>query len=440
MSIQISSYQALQKLDLDRNRQITAAELKSVDRNNNGRISKAEAQQAGFDSQDLAEINQRYRGKINTPNAVVFSRQDMRRFAFAAPLTSAFESIDRNGNNKLSSGELGKAIGNPAFTGTTAAAVTAAYKNYDALATLDDSGFLPAVSLGRLSISAWDEGGVSREDIKAFVTAPNGTDAVGDIQSRFSMTTWSAQAVNTTLFPKGIESIRPDNMEQGELGDCYFLAAVGSLAATERGKQMIMNMIKELPNGQYEVTFPGDKPLVIHAPTESERSMYTNVGQDGFWLSVLEKAYAAKRNGFPIPRSNPYDAIGGGGLLHQGIGAITGEWTDTDIVPVTPDYVLRHKLTRATQNQWAMSAGIMKNINPWSDQRTENGLPMAHAYSILKFNPETDMITIRNPWGSTEVVDENGRTRDGRNDGTFEMSVAEFKKTFHMVTFEEPLT
>ena len=94
----------------------------------------------------------------------------------------------------------------------------------------------------------------------------------------------------------------------------------------------------------------------------------------------------------------------------------------------------------STQKQYAMSAGIMKHINPFSDQMTSNGLPMAHAYSVLEFDATTDMLTIRNPWGSTELVDENGRVRDGRNDGTFQMSLSEFKSTFHMVTFEEPLT
>ena len=87
-------------------------------------------------------------------------------------------------------------------------------------------------------------------------------------------------------------------------------------------------------------------------------------------------------------------------------------------------------------SQRVVTAGINKSLNPWNEGRTANGLPMAHAYSVLDYNAKTDEITIRNPWGHTEVNNASGSTRDGKNDGTFKMPLSEFKATYSMITYQ----
>lgn len=224
------------------------------------------------------------------------------------------------------------------------------------------------------------------------------------------------------------------------IGDCYFLAAVAALANTPAGKRQIQNMIQDHGDGRYTVTFPGKSPVTIHAPTDMELALYSHAGPDGLWLSVLEKAYAEMSNRdalLPLlRRSNPYDKIGNGAFLSAGVAAVSGQSTDTDVLLLTSLDTLRTKLKSALAQQRVVTAGINKSLNPWSEGLTSNGLPMAHAYSVLAYDPKTDEITIRNPWGHTEVTKPDGSVRDGKNDGTFTMTLAEFKATFSMITYQ----
>lgn len=449
MPLQLQTLRALQTLDLDRNRGLSAQELKAVDSNSDGKISADEGKKVGFDSKDLLFLNKRLQeGLLPKASAVIFSQNEMRAHGIASELNSRFAELDRDSNGLISSAESAKAIGNPAFKGETAASVTTLYKLVsDFQGFSDDTNVLPKLPqhawLDKFPLQNYDERGLSRKDLDAFVEtarkSPNDA-RVSEVFGRFSMSSYPAAGMKRELFPKGIESIRPDHIEQGEIGDCYFLAAVASQANTAQGKKQIMNMIKDNGNGTYTVNFPGKQPITFHAPTEMELSLYSNAGQDGMWLSVLEKAYAEVTNRdtlIPLmQRSNPYDKIGNGALLGTGVKAVSGTSTDTDVLLITSLESLRSKLTTAVASQRVVTAGINKSLNPWNEGRTANGLPMAHAYSVLDYNAKTDEITIRNPWGHTEVNNASGSTRDGKNDGTFKMPLSEFKATYSMITYQ----
>lgn len=443
MTLSISTFQALQKLDTNRNG-LSLDELRKVDKDGNGSLSAEEAKSAGFAEADRALLNRRMTGK--TPaSAFVFTSQEMNALKVLAPLHSNFASLDTDGNQLISSAELGKALGNPRFKGEEAAAITAAYKHLADFKSLsDDTGWLPKLPanqwLDKIPLHTYDERGISRQDMEAFLdAAKNNNSAISEAMGRFSMSIYAPAAVNPEIFPKGLESIRPNNITQGEIGDCYFLAAVASLANTSAGKKQIQNMIKDLGNGQVQVTFPGKQPVKIYKPTDSELSLYSNAGSDGMWLSILEKAYAHTRNeqgwtSWIYQNANPYDKIGSGGQLATGIGGVTGKWADTDILLLTSLSSLRLKLQQAVVKKQVITAGTSPQL-PWTGETTKNGLPLSHAYSVLDFDPKTDMVTVRNPWGQTEVSDGHG-PRDGVNDGTFKMPLAEFKSSFNMICYE----
>lgn len=153
------------------------------------------------------------------------------------------------------------------------------------------------------------------------------------------------------------------------------------------------------------------------------------------WVPILEKAYAKLKNDNPLllSKSNPYDAIGSGGLLATGVGLVTGKSTDTDILMLSSMNSLRQKLIAHTQRHSVITCGT-NGAMPWSKKETDNGLPKGHAYSVLGYDAKTDMITVRNPWGNTEVSDGHG-PRDGVDDGVFQMPLSEFKSTFDMICF-----
>src|SRR5262249_43654367 len=60
----------------------------------------------------------------------------------------------------------------------------------------------------------------------------------------------------------------------------------------------------------------------------------------------------------------------------------------------------------------------------------ENKLIRGHAYSIIGLDADTSMVWIRNPWGSDEPTDANGKARDGNDDGTFELALSDLNKNF----------
>lgn len=439
MTMTVSTFRALQKLDSNRNG-VTADELRSTDTNRDGSLSAAEAKAAGFAEADRALLNRRMAGKL-PGSAFVFNSDEMRSLKAIAPLHTHFAALDANGDQLLSKSELGKALGNPSFKGEESAALTAAYKHIsDFKALSEDTKWLPKLPdnqyLNKIPLHTYDERGISRQDLERFLElSGQGDSRVTEAMGRFTMASYPP-AIHPETFPKGIDSIRPDNITQGEIGDCYFLAAVASLANTPQGKRQIQNMIKELGDGRVTVTFPGKQPITLHKPTQSELSLYSNSGSDGMWLSILEKAYAHQRNdsAWFIKRSNPYDKIGNGAMLGTGVGAVSGKWADTDVLLLTSTSALRLKLQQATAQHQVITAGINKSLNPMGDGRTDNGLPEAHAYSVLDFDAKSDMITIRNPWGQTEVSDGNG-PRDGVDDGTFKMPLTEFKSTFSMISY-----
>ena len=68
--------------------------------------------------------------------------------------------------------------------------------------------------------------------------------------------------------------------------------------------------------------------------------------------------------------------------------------------------------------------------------RLATDLPGGHAYSILDYEPETDMVTLRNPWKRAEPT-LNGAAKDGNDDGIFEMSMEDVSRTFLMLAFED---
>ena len=73
---------------------------------------------------------------------------------------------------------------------------------------------------------------------------------------------------------------------------------------------------------------------------------------------------------------------------------------------------------------------IVASINKGLIAKNKYDLPDGHVYTVLGIDPKTDMVKIRNPWGSGE-----GNVKGGVN-GIFELPLSEFKNTFSSVAYE----
>jgi hypothetical protein len=225
----------------------------------------------------------------------------------------------------------------------------------------------------------------------------------------------------------------PGAVSQGQIGDCYYLSALSAKAYQD--PQAVKNMIKDNGDGTFTVSHPGQKEVTIQAPTESEVAQYSGSGNDGRWLSVMEKGYGDLRNqGRWSQKAVPQDAADGGASLATGIRAVTGHDVDTVSLKGTDLSTTRDTLEKALREGkvvTAATAGENKSL-------TNKGLVGNHAYSVIGYDRKNDTITLRNPWGSGETLNANGTgPLDGRDDGKFTLTPAQFHHYFSSYAYEE---
>lgn len=316
-----------------------------------------------------------------------------------------FDAIDTNGNGYLSKAELEAALEDPSFEGEAAAAVAALYAGYDDVATAHND-------------RAWFEklAGISMNDLRVVEDElANGRD-VGWVNWRMRNGLEKIEGTIDDVFGPGGPS--PDAVRQGSYGDCFFHAALAGLAAQR--PEDIENMIHDNEDGTYTVTFPGRDPITIDAPTDAELALGATSGENGQWVAILEKAYRQDRG---------WAADLGGS--DTGIGYLTGNDTQLSAVPLTTNDQLIEDIQSTLDAEGVVVAGIGRG--PFGT----DVIPDGHAYTVTAYDPETGLITVRNPWGRGEPVGEDGQALDGNDDGYFTLTLEEFRDLFTTIGYEQ---
>ncbi len=333
-----------------------------------------------------------------------------------------FKKIDTDGDKFLTKDELTKALERKDLTPEERVSLQFLIDNYSDIedAHNDEWGF--------------ENDGITRDDLSYY-----GDKTITEIFSTLSRTNDAQTSGTRDLFANKdnpLESIKPDAVKQGMIGDCYFESAMASLAATD--PETIQKMIKDNGDGTYTVTFPGapDEPITIKAPTEAEMGLYNQGGKDGSWACVIEKAYGAycekhfwRRGPFNLGGGDtPQEGADGGEIFHgRAMDLLTGRSSDTDNLTFSSDKEIADKLNAALNgpHKYPVIAGINNSL---FDDTTDGGFYVAHMYSVIGFDPngpDGGTVTIRNPWG------------DGDNSvrGTKKISIKEFRKNFSDVTY-----
>jgi len=197
-------------------------------------------------------------------------------------------------------------------------------------------------------------------------------------------------------------SVLPTAVEQGRLADCYFLAALQTLA--QHAPDRIRNMIKESfdENGRhlYTVTFPGESsnPITVSEPSVYETTAF-NQDRDGLWASVLEKAHR-KLTGYQLndPGGDSADAMKL--LLGHDATSIPMNYLSTgddtsNLADFMQKIIAQNQLftveTRYDVGKVIDAAGNTVELDP------------KHQYALVSFDPVSNMVTLRNPHGSNDV-------------------------------------
>ena len=249
-----------------------------------------------------------------------------------------------------------------------------------------------------------------------------------------------------------------DDPVQGTLGDCYFIAALSSVAWTR--PYAISNMAKPSSNGNE--TSPLHKFMFYK--NGKEQSVVTNEyiktqvsnnntyycyarskDQSEVWPAVIEKAYAKWRTGTSSDYPDMSKIAGG-------------------FAPSACTELIGGKITTYVNSKYT-AAALMKNIKSHcaggrtfdpmfastsgtsitDTEYTNAGIVSGHAYSILGWDSRNgkDYVVLRNPWGSygakisnlsgSYSYIENGTTKTipYNQSGIFALEINSFKKYFY---------
>jgi Calpain family cysteine protease/Bacterial pre-peptidase C-terminal domain len=214
-------------------------------------------------------------------------------------------------------------------------------------------------------------------------------------------TNYSYRSISGSLFQSGISAT---DIKQGQIGDCYFLASLASIAQEQ--PSYIQNMFIDNGDNTWTVRFRNganwdyvtvDRFLATNSSGTlvyaSSGSNFANASNE-LWVALAEKAYAQiGESGWTRGLSNAtnsYAAIEGGWMTYV-ITQVTGLKTDWDYITT---------ITQQTLINWVNSNKI---LTLGTNSAPGNGLVEGHAYAITGYDASTQKFFVRNPWGSKHV-------------------------------------
>ena len=209
------------------------------------------------------------------------------------------------------------------------------------------------------------------------------------------------------------------DQRQGQLGDCYFIASLGALAAND--PQAITNMFIDNGDNTYTVRFYTGNYGAFYLPdgtisdgfttglgtadyvTVNEQLptysngmfAYSNYGLSinstsaPLWIALAEKAYAQWNQTGRSGRdgTNSYAGIEGG-------------WMATVNAQILGYNASDYMMTSATKQTLVNALSTNQSVTIGTKPTAGSGLVGSHAYSVTGYNPATDTFTLYNPWGT----------------------------------------
>jgi hypothetical protein len=222
------------------------------------------------------------------------------------------------------------------------------------------------------------------------------------------------KAIAGTPFVNGVS---PDDVHQGQLGDCNLLAP--AMAVARVSPAAIQSLITSNGNGTYNVTlyyrdhFWWD--LTAHVFTISNQlpvdqagnlvyGQSFDVGPAGreLWVSLLEKALAKWKGSYADAEGALWDK--------EGLELLTGnEAIEHDPRDFTKDLSVglvagalraNHALTACTSTsrwkRWWLNDDEKAEIQRWD-------IVLDHAYSIVAADERAQTVDLKNPWGNHHI-------------------------------------
>jgi hypothetical protein len=201
-----------------------------------------------------------------------------------------------------------------------------------------------------------------------------------------------------------------EDLNQGGLGDCWWLSSMGALAQTPEGRRRLREMIRQNPNGTYTVTFPDGERVTVtpYFPVNKDGNLsFAQPEGQTIWPLILEKAFAQKKGGF--------NKINGGDPAH-GMEVLTGHDSDSK----DADDVTRQDLENWLNSGRPVVASTKDDVD--GKEIYQQRLHANHAY-VVKGITKDGKVELFNPWGydhATLTMEEFNRYLAEVDIGSFE--------------------
>ena len=252
-----------------------------------------------------------------------------------------------------------------------------------------------------------------------------------------------------SIFPEGnyqvfYEGISPDDILQGNLGDCYFLSAIASLAKFPKLIENLFYFKEKSLEHCYGVNYRvnGTWKLILlddYFPCYGNTPAFSHNHENELWVMLLEKAWA-KLNG------TYSKAIGG--WPENVFKVTTSGWAEK----IATSNKIWNQMLEATKQNFLVAASSSHDTR--NKKMEEKGIVAGHAYSCLGVqevttkNGTVKLVHLRNPWGYREwngdwcdsskkwtddIRKQCGKKKGKEDDGSFWMSFADFIKYYDYV-------
>lgn len=234
-------------------------------------------------------------------------------------------------------------------------------------------------------------------------------------------TTYTYRQASGSLFKDGASY---DDVEQGDVGNCYFLAGLAETAL--HSPSTVDSMFIDNGDNTYTVRFfkNGVADFVTvdkFLPTDaSKRFVYASIGNlfnsasNELWVALAEKAYAQLNESGWIGQdnTNSYQGIEGGWdgyALNHITGVNTGYYNFFDLNSMVGYFQSGNWMSVSSK-----VTGVASTIVP------------NHSYLVVDYNAATKQFTLFNPWGVDGAKDEKGVFKPGTLKVNYSQLIANF--------------
>jgi fibronectin type 3 domain-containing protein len=211
----------------------------------------------------------------------------------------------------------------------------------------------------------------------------------------------TTKKINLSLWGTGPVA---DDVRQGAVGDCYYLAAIAAMANTSPAR--LLETAVDMGDGTYTVEFfnYANNNQRVYVRIDNDFSVggfsgglkFANLGPNNvMWTMVLEKAWAYYRTG-----ANTYASTSAGWM-----GSVFTVFNVRSTEFHTANYSESAFYSMVSS---ALSSGKPVTLASYSGPYLVNG----HAYTIISASKDSSGVTryvVRNPWGSSGTYMENSQ-------------------------------